>query len=484
MRLEIENTTFSNCYSSYGYLFEITNSNTEAYDRKISIKDSSFNYICSVFHGNENRFIISNSLFSNILKINSLPSLSDSKYSTFDISDTTFDDIILSSELFGEESQYTLNNIILNNIRINSKAIIYSFCTNLYINNLEAKNIKCIGDSGDTSFILFDSGEAENSFEIKNVIIKDSVSNGSFIKIIGNSNIVNISNSTVSNIKSYGPIIDNTSIKSKVTIENLNFNNNFNSNKFECGNIHFKNDVNLSVLNSNFTSNQCKSNGGVICFDDISKINANLTSNVFQKNKATNGGTIYLIDKVIENKVKMKNENENTNINTDHNVYMNNNTLKYNKADNFGGAIYYELNHEYSFKIENNEVLFNEAGILGGGVYSANSLNKFLFKGRVYQIRNNTVNSYLNNFSTKPSYIKLNTEIPNNTINLITGEYLSLHFTIYDGYNTVVEDITRYFSSLTLKIVLEETNKTNEDAIYALKGNTGTFTKGITSMCK
>lgn len=106
-----------------------------------------------------------------------------------------------------------MNNIILNNIRINSKAIIYSFCTNLYINNLEAKNIKCIGDSGDTSFILFDSGEAENSFEIKNVIIKDSVSNGSFIKIIGNSNIVNISNSTVSNIKSYGPIIDNTSIK-------------------------------------------------------------------------------------------------------------------------------------------------------------------------------------------------------------------------------------------------------------------------------
>jgi len=42
------------------------------------------------------------------------------------------------------------------------------------------------------------------------------MSNGPFIKIIGNTNIFKLENTTIYNITSYGPILDNTS--KKVTI--------------------------------------------------------------------------------------------------------------------------------------------------------------------------------------------------------------------------------------------------------------------------
>ena len=44
----------------------------------------------------------------------------------------------------------------------------------------------------------------------------------------------------------------------------MNFGSNVNFNKFGCGNIHFSNNLAISINNSNFTNNINESNGGVL----------------------------------------------------------------------------------------------------------------------------------------------------------------------------------------------------------------------------
>jgi len=44
----------------------------------------------------------------------------------------------------------------------------------------------------------------------------------------------------------------------------MNFFNNANKNKLNCGNIYFRNNINISMSNSIFNNNLCKSNGGVL----------------------------------------------------------------------------------------------------------------------------------------------------------------------------------------------------------------------------
>jgi len=53
-------------------------------------------------------------------------------------------------------------------------------------------------------------------------------------------------------------------MKSTISISNLYFYNNYNSNKLECGNLKLQNDISISVSNSNFTSNMCEGNGGAM----------------------------------------------------------------------------------------------------------------------------------------------------------------------------------------------------------------------------
>ncbi|KAL6588586.1 hypothetical protein U3516DRAFT_862780, partial [Neocallimastix sp. 'constans'] len=88
--LEIENTKFSNCYSNYGYLFYIYNQNQNEY---IKINNSTFTNTSSIFHGDFLRYEISNSIYENIGEKNSIPAFSDSKYSSFNIINTTFRNI-------------------------------------------------------------------------------------------------------------------------------------------------------------------------------------------------------------------------------------------------------------------------------------------------------------------------------------------------------------------------------------------------------
>jgi len=117
--------------------------------------------------------------------------------------------------LFEKESFITMDNIKFKNIKSNSKTVLYTLHNDIAMNNIEVDNVSCIGDSGDSSFILFNSNETNKKITIKNFYAKNCISNGSFITIIGNSNQLVITNSTLLKIQSYGPIIENLSLMVK-----------------------------------------------------------------------------------------------------------------------------------------------------------------------------------------------------------------------------------------------------------------------------
>ncbi|OUM70113.1 hypothetical protein PIROE2DRAFT_1794, partial [Piromyces sp. E2] len=211
------------------------------------------------------------------------------------------------------------------------------------------------------------------------------------------------------------------------------------------------------------------------CIDNISKINLDLNSNNFLNNKAAlNGGALYLKDGV--DLV----DNDNDIINFENNIFSK------NSAENFGGAIYSEFSYLYLATSKNNEITYNDAGIMGGGIFSPQNVKKTIFNMDNFKIENNTVNFYINNHTSNPTYIALNTELTNENLNIVTGDHFPLEFTLYDEYYNIVEDITRYYSSMTLKLTLEEENPNqnyedneNKNSInYKLIGNIGSFVKG------
>lgn len=201
-----------------------------------------------------------------------------------------------------------------------------------------------------------------------------------------------------------------------------------------------------------------------------------MISNEFINNKASNGGALYLED---GNDI---NEN-NTDI-----INIENNTFQKNSAENFGGAIYSEYSHLYLATSKNNEITFNNAGVMGGGIYTPKNAKKTIFNIDDLKIENNTVNSYINDYTSKPSYITLNTVLPNENINIVTGDPFPLDFTLYDEYDNVIEDITKYYSSMIIKVILEEINtpyqngeninNKKKNSNFKLIGNIGTFIKG------
>jgi len=217
VNLKIYNSKLQRCHSNFGYLIHIKNTGDISDDQFITIKNTTFSYSSSIFHGDKIKYEIYDSIFENFIMKISLPLLSDSKYSYFYIENTIFRDLRLTNGLFGEESQYDLKNIELNNIQINSRSLLYFLYNNISINSLTAENIRCLGDGDTGSFILFNSGETNRTMVINNLNVKKSFSNGSFIKIIGNSNQVEITDSSIDRIRSFGPIIKNDS-KNKNTL--------------------------------------------------------------------------------------------------------------------------------------------------------------------------------------------------------------------------------------------------------------------------
>jgi len=117
----------------------------------------------------------------------------------------------LSNSLFHEDSYYSLNNVSFKNIKTNSKAVMVFYQNDVDINGMKVENIQCVGDIDKTSFLLFDSGEVFKTINIKNLLVENSVSNGPFIIFKGEKININIKDSQLHNIKSYGSIMKNYS---------------------------------------------------------------------------------------------------------------------------------------------------------------------------------------------------------------------------------------------------------------------------------
>ncbi|OUM56990.1 hypothetical protein PIROE2DRAFT_18167 [Piromyces sp. E2] len=155
-------------------------------------------------------------------------------------------------------------NVKFTNISINSRTLLNIISKDIFIDGLEVENIVGSGDSSDSSLIIFDSNESHNKLEINDMKIKNCQTNGPLIKIKGYSNEVILKDASINNVTSYGPVIDNTSVKSTVNISNLIFTNNTNSNKNSCGNIHIQYQPSLSIQHSIFEKNINEGNGGAL----------------------------------------------------------------------------------------------------------------------------------------------------------------------------------------------------------------------------
>jgi len=211
------------------------------------------------------------------------------------------------------------------------------------------------------------------------------------------------------------------------------------------------------------------------CFNNLSRMNyMNIVSNTFEKNEAVNGGALYLKDE------------ENDYLDDDQYILnIENNIFRDNNADNFGGAIYSEFSKLYLASSNNNTIIENRAGIMGGGLYSPSSIHKNLFNFNNSKIENNYVYSYSNNFSSKPSYIVLDTEI-NENIEIVSGGNLSLLFYLYDEFNNTVYDVSNFYRELSIKVILIEKNKflnineeyENDKSNYHILSNICSFNNG------
>jgi len=169
-----------------------------------------------------------------------------------------------------------------------------------------------------------------------------------------------------------------------------------------------------------------------------------LTSNEFNINEAISGGALY-----IQNKDDIE-------INENRNIILEHNRFKENYAEYFGGAIYTKFSKLNLIEAKNNEIIFNKAGVMSGGIYTYHYSHKNLFNNNSnFIFRNNTVNSYINNYSSNPSSISLDTIIRKNPINIITSDYLPLSFSIYDEYDNIIHDFTKYYSDITLRVSLK-----------------------------
>jgi len=197
-------------------------------------------------------------------------------------------------------------------------------------------------------------------------------------------------------------------------------------------------------------------------------------NNNFYKNKAENGGVLYF-----------GNENDSQNsIIEKREITLNNNKFMNNEAKYFGGVIYSELEKINLFKEENNSIINNKAGINGGGIYISklDNINSFNFTSS--EMLNNTSNGINEDYAAKPSYVLLDTTIEDNKLSIYSGEYLSLTLSLYDAYDKFMNDITNYYSTLSLTISLKEKepsyhNSTiNEKIEYKLTENIVSLSRG------
>ncbi|ORX56018.1 hypothetical protein BCR36DRAFT_346535 [Piromyces finnis] len=459
--VKISNTTIKNCYTQYGFLIDVDKSINE---NKFIIENSIFDDVGSILKGYYNLINLKNITIQNILLKNSLPVLNNCKHTKFIVENSMFKNIkTIGNGLIGPEASYIFKNVQFKNITSNAKAIFNLMYNSNTFENIIAEDLSNIGDMGDASCFYFNSGEDEKNLNFKNIYIKDGRSNGPFFKIQGYNNLVNIKNTIFSNITSYGSIINNTSKKSKVVIDDLNFNNNKNLNKLECGTIHFENSLELLIYNSTFENNSSRKNGGSICFtnSDIEVLSINSTQYIL--NKAENGGAIYFDSVIKENSIKPI-------------IQLVNVTFNNNTANNCGGAIFSNNSKLYYTDIESISFKNNIAEVAGGAIYVPDHVDKKVFDISKCIFNNNKGMTYGNDYSTEVSYIKLN--ITDNII-IRSGDYIPLSFSLYDEYNKYIDAKYNAFSDISIRAYLSKKSINSKDSKYLLNGNICSFYNSI-----
>lgn len=206
-------------------------------------------------------------------------------------------------------------------------------------------------------------------------------------------------------------------------------------------------------------------------------MNLSLISNNFIGNTATKGGALYFL-------CTYEIRNVNTIINMEDNIF------EKNYAKSYGGAIYSEYENLYLTSSKNNTIINNYAELNGGGIYTPNNRYKTMFNMNNWLIKNNTINfNILNNYSTRPSYILLKKEnlVENeNVFNVVTGDNLLMVFELYDEFHNKVDDSTKIFSALSMKLSLISEKDYNENTFiesdinkyFVIQGNRVPFTNG------
>jgi len=204
----------------------------------------------------------------------------------------------------------------------------------------------------------------------------------------------------------------------------------------------------------------------------------NFISNKICDNKALNGGGIFMKD-------------NNTSIQSNNNTFIiENNNFINNIALNEGGAIYSDYSKFDLAQPKNNSINFNKAGINGGGIYSLYSNDKNFFNDKYFNIYGNTVEKHISNIGSKPSYITISNST-SHFFNITSGDQIKLEFILYDQFDNILEDYSKIYSSLPLKVILideseennieeeeEEEETLNENNSYKLYENVGSFVNG------
>jgi len=198
----------------------------------------------------------------------------------------------------------------------------------------------------------------------------------------------------------------------------------------------------------------------------------NMTSNHFNDNSAINGGGVYI-------------DREQDDTDDEISIIANDNIFFNNTAEQIGGAIYVGLERLSLEATQDNIIKYCKAGNLGGGMYIAKFYNENVFSKFVFI--NNTANSIQNDYTSKPSYILLKSNYTKNEI-ITSGKYFPLKFELYDAFNNIIFDISKFYYLMTLNVSLEKIDDLNnindnnynsdENSNYYLEGNTGTFIYG------
>ncbi|ORY72859.1 hypothetical protein LY90DRAFT_636981, partial [Neocallimastix californiae] len=469
--LELENSIFKNCYSYSNYLMQFFGRDWTSLDNpNMIISNTEFNNINTLVEGVCNSIKITDSKFHNITSRSSTPIIFNSSTSTIHAENTEFSNIIsLRSSLFSAESSLIFSNVKFNNIMSNSFSLIACNIYKSSFSNCSFESIICNGESENSSLLEFKSPTYGAELEFNDVIIRNCKSNGNLINVKGNLTTLKFSHLTLNNNDSYGPLINNESIKSFITFDNLNIYNNKNINKFKCGLFTYNKNINLTITNSIFKDNIIKNNGGSLCFTDIDSLNMKIKSSLFENNYGINGGVMYF--KQFNNHL-----NENP-------IELIDLIFKKNKAEYFGGVIFSDNEHLNIQNVKN--VTFTENYAYAGGVIYLNNENNEIIKNDLLYVNNknfiyinNTAESHGDNYATDPYVIDLINQDIYNIFNrtIKSGDSIPLKFNLYDEFNQTINDASKLYSNLGLKINILNNNDSNN---YKLYGNSCFYSNGI-----